>query len=94
MDVSEAEFNMEMAFRRLSGCEAHLQRASAAYLDAEAARGDNRRHYRLRRKHGDNYRQQLTDQWKFAIQQHKEAQAQLDKATREYDKAVADPEVH
>ena len=89
MDVDEAKLELEMASRNLQGCEGHLQRAAAKWMDAKAARGSNERHYRLRRRYGDNYLQQLTEEWESAREQFKEATTRLNKAREEYDKAVA-----
>lgn len=88
MDISEAKLKLDMAYRNLQGCESYLSQTYAAYRDAQAARGSNERHYRLRRIHGDNYRQKLEDQWESALQQFKDANARLNRATEKYEGAV------
>ena len=84
MGVEEAKHQLEMAERELRGCEANLHRASRASLDAEAARTSNDLHYRLRRKHGNDYRENLKDHYDFALRQFNYAKEQLEKAKEDY----------
>ena len=89
MNVDEAKFELEMAERNRSGCYAYLDRAMAAWRDAEAARGSNERHYRLRRLHGDDYLQKLTDEKDSALRQCRDAKARRDRAQDAYEEAVS-----
>ena len=88
MNVDEAKFELEMAERNLIGCYAYQDQAIAAWREAEAARGSNDRHYRLRRLHGDNYLQKLIDEKDPAFRQCEDAEAQRDRAKEAYEKAV------
>ena len=89
MNVDEAKFELEMAERNLRGCYAYRDQAIAAWRDAEAARGSNDRHYRLRRLHGDDYLQKLTAEKGSAFRQCEDAEAQRGRAKEAYEKAVA-----
>ena len=88
MNVDEAKFQLEMAERNLRGCYAHLERALAAWRDGEAARGDNTRHYRLRRTIGDNYRQFLTDQKYSALKECRDAENWVARAKEALETAI------
>ena len=89
MGVERTKEELLAAEHNYRGCESHVHRTGAAWLDAEAAVSSNRRHYRLRRTHGDNYRQKLKDAHQAALRAFAEATARLEKATREHEQAIA-----
>ena len=88
MGVERTKEKLLAAEHNYRGCHAHVHRTSAAWLDAEAAASSNRRHYRLRRTHGDNYRQELKDAHQAALREFDEATVRLEKAKREHEEAL------
>ena len=84
MDIEEAKLKLEMAEREVRGCYSHLDRALSNWRDAEASRGDNRRHYRLRRTHGDDYMKKLRDEKDFALDACRRANGRLENARADY----------
>ena len=89
-DVEDAKDRLEWAERELRGCDAHLAQALSKWLDAQAAGGSNERHYRLRRIHGDDYREKLMKDKDSALRGLHDAQEQVKKAKADYDEATKD----
>ena len=90
MDIEKAKFELEMAEREVRGCYAHLDGTLGNWRDSEAARGDNRWHYRLRGIHGDDYMKKLREEKDSALEACRRAEERLKKAKAEYDKATND----
>ena len=53
---------------------------------AEAARGSNKLHYRLRARHGDGYRSKLKEAWELALKELDKYRKQVDQAQVDYDR--------
>ena len=88
VNIEEAKLELDMAEREVRGCYGHLDRALTNWRDAEAARGDNDRHYRLRRIHGDDYRKKLTEVKDSALEACRRAEERLEKAKAAYGNAI------
>ena len=90
MDIEKAKFELEMAERQVRGCYAHLAGALRNWRESEAARGDNRRHQRLKGIHGDGYMRKLREEKDSALEACRRAEERLKKAKADYDKATND----
>ena len=84
MDIEEAKRRLEAAEHRLRGCNAELDRADREWATAQKARGDNRLHYRLHRRHGDDYMKMFKDDKDHALREFRSAQEERDKAEADY----------
>ena len=89
MGLEGTEEALRAAEYNYRGCEGHLQRSIKAWRLAQAAASSNKLYYRLRRTHGDNYRQKLKDAYESALQEFADASARLEKATRVHEEATA-----
>ena len=89
MNVEEAESWVRAAERELHGCHVQLQTANDNWREAERARGSNKHHYRLRGRHGDNYRSKLKEDKDIALTNYHKAEAEVVKAKAAYEKAMA-----
>lgn len=89
MGVERTEQELRAAEYNFRGCEGHLHRSIAAWRQAQAADSSNKLYYRLRRTHGDNYRQKLKDAYESALREFDDARERLEKARRAQEEPVA-----
>ena len=89
MSLEKAKEELLAAEHNLRGCEGHLHRSIKAWHLAQAADSSNKLHYRLRRTHGDSYRQMAKDVYESALREFHEATARLEKAKRAHEEAMA-----
>ncbi|MCY4415604.1 MAG: hypothetical protein OXE87_04755 [Chloroflexi bacterium] len=90
MNIDDAKGELDSAERDLRGCENEVHRTSGEWLKAEAARGDNRMHSRLRGQYGENYLQRLKDDWEGARKAFSRAVERRDTAKAAYERALAE----
>ena len=88
MNVEEAKKRLEMVESEKRGCEAHLDRTNRDWLDAQAARGSNERHYRLRSVHGDDYMKKFKEAREDALREFRRVCEREKKARADYKKAL------
>ena len=84
MDIEKAKRRLETAEHSLRGCYAELERAVGELAIARKASGDNRLHYRLHRRHGDDYMKMFKDDKDHALREFRSAQEERDKAEADY----------
>ena len=90
MDIEEAKSRLEMAERKLRDRDAEREHTLQEWWIAEAARGSNRVHYRLHRRHGDGYMQMFRDAKDRALSEYHSAREELEKAKVDYERATKD----
>lgn len=88
MNVEEAKSRLRAAERELHGCDVYLQEALANWREAEIASGNNKYHYRLRGRYGDNYRSKLREDKDMAFTNYHKAEAEVVKARADYEEAM------
>ncbi|MCY3669393.1 MAG: hypothetical protein OXH81_27380 [Gemmatimonadetes bacterium] len=84
MNLEEAEKRWEMAERKLRGCEAHLDRANKEWRFAEAARGNNKIHSRLKGTYGSDYMKKIKETREGALREFDRAREEEEKARADY----------
>ena len=90
MNVEEAERRLEMAEHRKGLWERHLNQANRDCRIAEASRGNNDLHYRLRRQYGDNYMNELREAREHALKEFRCACEEVEKVRADCERAVSE----